>query len=466
MHEHDSFQGIPILVEEPDWKINTGSNKIHAKRKLGKFRNIKTLTASLWLVFFLGPYLRWGDRQAVLLDIANTKFQLFAITVYPHDIWILSFILLFFAMLLALASVLVGRAFCGYFCFQTVWTDLFSWIEEKIEGSPRARTILDVAPWSLNKLSKRISKHSIWLLISMLTGISFAAWFTDAYQLWIDLRSLQAHISAWIVLLVFTIGTYLLAGFMREQVCFWLCPYGRIQGVFYDNNTLLPVYDETRGEPRAKLNHGAENQSIGCIDCNQCVAVCPTGVDIREGQQIGCITCGLCIDACDNIMNKINQPTGLIRYDSLNGLLSVKSQRWFQRPQVLISAAMVLISAITISFGISQMTDAEISIHHNRNPMYVTMSDGTIQNGYMLGILNKSNSDSKYLIKVTGIENIQVTGNEEPIIIKSGELRRLAIFIRKDRFELTRKSSQLSFQLSNMNGDPATIEHLSFFISP
>lgn len=466
MQQRENLQAIQVMIEEPAWQVNTGSNKIHAKRMAGRFRTFKWLTASTWLFLFVGPYLRWGDRQAVLFDIAGRKFHILGITMHPHDIWVLSFIMIFFAMLLGIVTVLAGRAYCGYFCFQTVWTDLFSWIEELLEGPPRARAAMDAAPWSLGKITIKLSKHSLWLIISMLTGVSFVAWFTDAYQLWIDYIAFQAHISAWIVLLMFTAGTYLLAGFMREQVCFWLCPYARIQGVLYDKHTLLPTYDEARGEPRAKLDRSVERQQVGCVDCDQCVAVCPTGIDIREGQQIGCITCGLCIDACDSVMDRINQPPGLIRYDTLSNFLGAPPRRWYQRPQVLISAAVILLSVVTITLGLSNITEAELSIYHKRNPMYVMMSDGAIQNGYQLGVFNKSDSDSSYRIEVKGFDNMLVSGNEKPLFVKKGTMGRATIFVKMSRNQLKEGSSALKFNLINLQGESPVIELHSIFMVP
>lgn len=466
MQQQENHQSITIEAEESVWELNTGSNKIHAKRMSGRFRTIKWLTASIWLIFFLWPYLRWGDRQAVLLDIADSQFHLFGVTVYPYDVWMLSFVLLFFAMLLGIATVLAGRAFCGYFCFQTIWTDLFSWIEERLEGPPRARIALDAAPWNLRKLSIKLSKHALWLTISMITGVSFAAWFTDAYQLWIDYFTLQAHISAWIVLLMFTAGTYLFAGIMREQVCFWLCPYARIQGVLYDNNTLLPTYDETRGEPRAKLDRTAENQRVGCVDCDQCVAVCPTGIDIREGQQIGCITCGLCIDACDSVMDKINQPRGLIRYDSLAGLLGDRPRRWYQRPQVLASAAMIVISVVSVVYGLNNISEAELSVSPKRQPMYVLMSDGAIQNSYQLRIFNKSEADSSYRIEVDGFGDMLVTGNGKPLLVEAGRRASALLYIKISREQLSKEISPLKFRIVNISRESPVIEYQSAFMAP
>ncbi len=245
-----------LYAEVEHWQLNTGEETIHAKRMPGKWRTIKWLGSSIWLIFFLGPYLRWGERQAVLFDIPNRQFHIFDFTILPQDFWMLSLTLLFFAILLAMVTALAGRVWCGFFCFQTVWTDVYTWLEEKLEGSPQKRRKLGAAPMSLDKLWRKIVKHALWLLIALLTGISFVAWFTDVYLLWAGLLRLDVSSAVWISLAMFTAGSYVLAGFLREQTCFWLCPYARIQSVMVDNTTLIPTYDFHRGEPRGRARKG------------------------------------------------------------------------------------------------------------------------------------------------------------------------------------------------------------------
>jgi polyferredoxin len=302
-----------LYAEASHWHVNTGKETIHAKRVGGRFRTLKWWSSAVWLAFFLGPYLRWDGRQAVLFDIPSRQYHIFGATVLPQDFWMLSLLLLFFAILLAVVTATAGRVWCGYFCFQTVWTDLFTLIEEKFEGPPQARRKLDAAPWS-EKLRIKVPKHLVWILIGMVTGASFVAWFTDGWAMWGQLLRLELPPVAYVTIAVFTAFTYVFAGHMREQVCFWLCPYARLQGVMYDRETILPTYDLKRGEPRGRVRRGdAVSEQGDCIDCRQCVAVCPTGIDIREGQQEGCITCALCIDACDAVMDKVDRPRGLIR---------------------------------------------------------------------------------------------------------------------------------------------------------
>jgi len=373
--------------------INDGGITVVSKRIAGRFRNLKWLGMSVWGLFFFTPYLRWNDRQAILFDIPNRQFNLFDITLYPHDVWVLALILLFFAILLALVTNIAGRVFCGYFCFQTVWTDIYTLIETTIEGDTAHKAArFKQSPWNISKTFKVGVKHSLWLAIALFTGLSFVAWFTDVYELWHDYINFQAAMPAWIILATFTLFTYVFSGFMREQVCFWLCPYARLQSVMYDKNTVLPVYDTKRGEPRSSLTKGNTGESAGsCIDCNICVAVCPTGIDIRDGQQEGCITCGLCIDACDSVMDKINQPRGLVRYASHNEIEEEKlTVSVYKRFRFIAYCLIIVASLYGIVSGLTGLSTSEFIVEHERQPVFTLLSDGTIQNKYTLKLLNKT----------------------------------------------------------------------------
>ncbi|HEY0635280.1 MAG TPA: cytochrome c oxidase accessory protein CcoG [Gammaproteobacteria bacterium] len=459
---------VDSLYEEAGhWHVNTGGETIHAKRMPGRYRTIKWLTMSVWLIFFLGPYLRWSGRQAILLDIPGRKFHIFDITILAQDVWMLSLVLLFFAILLAVVTSIAGRIFCGYFCFQTVWTDIFTFIEDKLEGNPAQRRKLDQAPLSFTKLRIKASKHALWLLIAMLTGISFAAWFTDAYQLWHDFFTLQAAPAAWAVLGLFTAGTYVLAGYLREQVCFWLCPYARIQGVMYDKETILPYYDFKRGEPRGKLKKGEEAGALGdCIDCNQCVAVCPTGIDIREGQQEGCITCGLCLDACDLVMKKIDKPKGLIRYASYDEIQGLPTIPFYKRPRVLVYMTILSLALIGILWGITHLGSLELKVLHERSPLFVRQSDGSIMNRYELKILNKVDHDVRLTVRATGIDAMTVKGNEAAIVAAPGRVKSHTIDITVPADKIPGERSTITFTIVDNDAPEVSATYNSMFIAP
>ena len=426
------------LYREADyWHVNTGGKTIHAKRMPGTYRTLKWIAMSVWLIFFIGPYFRWEGRQAILWDIPTRHFHIFNITILPQDVWMLAMVLLFFALLLAAVTSVAGRVYCGYFCFQTVWTDVFTWIEEKLEGPANKRMKLDQAPWNATKVRIKVIKHSLWLMIGILTGISFTLWFSDAYQLWHQYLTLQAPLVAWVTVGVFAFFTHLFAGHMREQVCFWLCPYARIQGVMVDRTTVLPTYDFTRGGPRGKLKKGSAfdagrdaTKQGDCIDCKQCVAVCPTGIDIRRGQQEGCITCALCLDACDAVMDKIHRPHGLIRYASLDEVEGKTVAPLFKRPRVIVYTTIMLLAVGGIIYGMATLSSLELNVLHERQPLFVIQRDGSIQNKYELKVLNKTEHDMKVKIEVSGHQNLQLVGNESPISVPHGRVIAHTIFLR------------------------------------
>ncbi len=458
-----------LYEEAGHWHVNTGGETIHAKRIPGRFRRLKWMTSSIWLLFFLLPYLRWEGRQAILFDIPSRQFHVFGLTFLPQDVWMLALVLLFLAIVLIGVTVIAGRVFCGYFCFQTAWTDVFTWIEDKLEGPPAKRRKLDKAPWDATKIRIKATKHILWLLIAILTGVTFAGWFTDIYQLWVDFFTLQAHPAAWVTLGLFIAGTYILAGFMREQTCFWLCPYARIQGVMYDSETILPTYDVKRGEPRGRLRKGAsvtEDEFGDCIDCKQCVAVCPTGIDIRNGQQEGCITCGLCIDACDQVMDKINRPHGLIRYASLDEIEGKPRIPLFKRPKVLVSTGIMAVALAGIIYGIANIAGIELKVLHDRQPLYVLQSDGSIQNKYQIKVLNKTDKDIHVKVTVEGPEGLRLVGAEKPFLARKGEISAHTVFVRIPKKSLVEERLPVTFVVAAEEQPTLTTSYESMFFGP
>ncbi|MCW8930248.1 MAG: cytochrome c oxidase accessory protein CcoG [Gammaproteobacteria bacterium] len=461
-----------LYAEAHEHTINVGDVKIHAKRMGGKFRNLKWLSNLVWIIFFLGPYLRLGDRQAVLLDIPNRQFHIFNLTLLPQDLWMLSFVLLFFAILLAVVTALAGRIWCGFFCFQTVWTDVFTWIEDKLEGGPAKRRKLDKAKLNMAKIIIRSKKYFLWFLIAFLTGMSFVAWFTDAYDLWVDVFTLNASSTAYITISLFIVGTVFLAGFLREQTCFWLCPYARIQAVMIDDTSIVPSYDVPRGETRGRILKNkppAEGQG-DCVDCNQCVAVCPTGVDIRGGQQEGCIMCGLCIDACDAVMEKIDKPKGLIKFASWDGIMGKKELPLLKRPRVWVYSAILLISVMGVIIGLSGMESLELKVIHARQPLFVLQSDGNIQNRYTLKILNKMNEDMTVNITAddSDFKGLTMLGMEKELVATHGTVTPVTIFIKVPRKNLSVKSQPIVFTVEGKDsaGNVYSSDRESVFIGP
>ncbi len=461
-------QSVEDLYEEgQEWTLNTGEETIHAKRMPGRFRTLKWWAAATWLIFFFGPYLRWNGQQAVLFDIPARQYHIFNLTILPQDVWMLSLLLLFLAILLAVVTTMVGRAYCGFFCFQTIWVDVFTWIEEKLEGAPAKRKKLDKAAFSMEKAWIKLRKHLFWLLISAFTGLSFVAWFTDVYQLWVDYLTLQASSAAWFTLLLFTAGTYVMAGFLREQACLWLCPYARIQAVMLDRESLVPTYDFNRGEPRGRLKKGQPVEGNGdCIDCNQCVAVCPTGVDIRHGLSEGCITCALCIDACDSVMEKIDRPHGLIRYESIDALEGKDVAPLFKRPRVLVYMGIMVLAFVGIIYGLSSLSGLDVKVLHERQPLFVMLSDGSVQNKYELKIVNKTHDDMRLQVTTEGLEGVTLVGAEEPLLVQPGKVTPYTVYLRLPRFSLQEDSMPVIFKLDSIEKPEISASYESMFLGP
>ncbi|MDC9725259.1 MAG: cytochrome c oxidase accessory protein CcoG [Gammaproteobacteria bacterium] len=457
-----------LYEEVSEWHINTGGIKIVAKRLAGRFRTLKWLGMSIWSVLFLGPYLRWNDSQAILFDLPNRQFNIFDITIYPQDIWMLSLTLLFFAILLAAVTSIAGRVFCGYFCFQTVWTDIFTWLEGKLEGNtPQKAMKFNNAAWTVNKVSRKAFKHTLWLSIGLLTGISFVAWFTDAFNLWNNLFSLQVSVTAAVIIAAFTFGTYTFAGFMREQVCFWLCPYARLQGVMYDQDTILPSYDAERGEPRGRIKKGQDNSAKGsCVDCNVCVAVCPTGIDIRKGQQDGCITCGMCIDACDSIMDKVKQPRGLIRYASYKELHhNAKAIPLYKRFRVIIYALILLGAMSGIIYGFMNLSPTEFKVVHERQPLFVRLSDGSVQNKYTIKLLNKTKETLEIRFDIKGLDGATLHGLKL-MTVEPGKVVPVTALVRVSEDKLKEGVTSLIFTGEVLSDSNITLKYKSMFMAP
>lgn len=458
-----------IYNEHEEWTVNLGDKTIHAKRMPGRFRTLKYITESLWLIFFFGAYLRWNGRQAILLDVNNRQFHFFNLTILPQDIWMVSLLLLLLAMTLFAVTSVASRVFCGFFCFQTAWVDLFTWIEEKVEGNPNKRHKLDAAPWNAEKIRLKVIKHAIWLVISVFTGISATVWFEDAFVYWHDLSHFNLSMIEWTTLIAFTLGTYGLAGFMREQACLWLCPYARIQAVMADSQTILPAYDVARGEPRGKLRHAGKivEQQGDCIDCYQCVQVCPTGVDIRDGQQLGCITCGLCLDACDSVMDKIGRPRGLIRYASLDELEGRPVKKLYQHPRTWVYVGILLLALGGIIYGLSHLGALTLRVAPERQPLFVRMSDGSIQNKYTFKVLNKTDKDLNVKISAEGgIKGQILVDADKPQLIRHGKASGFTVFVKAPAENINSDVTKLQFRVENTEDPTMAAEYNTVFNGP
>ena len=403
---------------------------IHPKRVHGKFRMAKWIFMGLALgAYYLIPFLRWDrgegqPNQAVLVDFAEARFYFFFIELWPQEVYYITGLLILAALVLFLVTAQFGRVWCGYACPQTVWTDLFMAVERLVEGDRNKRIKLDRAPWSFEKARLKITKHAIWLLIAAATGGAWILYFHDAFTVMGNFVTGQAALTSYIFFGVLTFMTYVLAGTMREQVCTYMCPWPRIQAALIDEETLQVTYRSDRGEPRGRHKKGESWEGRGdCIDCKACVAACPMGIDIREGPQLECINCALCIDACNEIMVKIDRPKGLIAYDTdlnLERRIAGKAQTFhFFRARTVLYAGLIVGIAALMAYGLATRANLSLDAWRDRNPNYVTLSDGTVRNGYTLTVVNKSvetrqvdlslESDPLMRIRVLGLADGQTT---------------------------------------------------------
>ena len=393
-------------MEQPNQQseLYAARTHIYPRSVSGRFRRLKWAVVILaYGVYFLLPWLRWerefGDNQAVLFDLVGRKFYLFDLVVHPQDIFWLAGLLMIAAYLLFFVTGLAGRVFCGYFCFQTLWTDVYIFIERLVQGERPARIRLAKQSWNAHKALKIGLTHLLWLVMAFITGLTFVLYWGDAPRLVVDFFTGQAPFAAYATTMFLTTTTYVMAGVAREQVCTYMCPYARFQAVMFDADTLIVSYHETRGEGdkgRAKLGGQlktrAQRHAAGvgdCIDCGYCVQVCPTGIDIRNGLQIQCISCALCIDACDNIMDSLGWERGLIGYSSQRVEDGGKKARLL-RPKVIGYAAILVLAVGLLGWSVSNQAPFDFVVAQVRQPIYTQLSDGRIQNSYEIKVNNKT----------------------------------------------------------------------------
>jgi cytochrome c oxidase accessory protein FixG len=413
----------PLYPVTDDWDnddspIYEARRKIYPQRVAGVYRRIKWAVLYVTLgIYYLTPFIRWdrgpnAPSQAVLIDLPNTRFYFFFIEIWPQEVYYLTGLLIIAAMALFLMNALAGRIWCGYLCPQTVWTDLFQAIERFTEGDRREHLQRERGGWTAERVARLSAKHFLWLMVAWWTGGAWVLYFADAPTLVVDLATFRAPFVAYAWIGILTVTTYSLAGHMREQVCLYMCPWPRIQAALTDEHALNVTYRYDRGEPRGSVKKSTALRAQGlpagdCVDCLQCVHVCPTGVDIREGPNLGCIQCGLCIDACDAVMAKVNRPPRLIAYDTD---INIKRHAQGLAPEyrlvrvrtVLYAAIIALVGGI-MTFALLTRTAQSISVLHDRNPIFVRLSDGAIRNAYTVRIANKRSERREFTLGISGL---------------------------------------------------------------
>jgi cytochrome c oxidase accessory protein FixG len=472
-------EAVSTRVQREALPLYANRIKVYPKRVAGTFRRAKWALLALCLaVYYITPWLRW-DRgpgapdQAVLIDLPGRRAYFFFIEIWPQEVYFLTGLLILAAIGLFLVTSMLGRVWCGHACPQTVWTDLFMLVERWIEGDRNQRMKLDRQPWTASKAMTKLLKHAAWVAIAVATGGAWVFYFNDAPTALREIVTLDASSAVYGFIGLFSATTYLLAGWAREQVCTYMCPWPRFQAAMLDEHTLTVTYQAWRGDPRGKHKAGQSWEGRGdCVDCGQCIAVCPTGIDIRDGQQLECIGCGLCVDACNAVMVKVGRPANLILFDTLSRQAACQRGETpsfrFVRPRVLLYAAMLaLVGAIMLAAFVMRPT-VEVSVLRDRSPLFVTLSDGSIRNGYTLKILNKTREARNYALSLEGVERarfqvVGAPGDGTILPAAPDSVATYQVFVVVPAGALRAESMDLSFVLAD-RGDSA--RYRSVFLGP
>ncbi|MEO5362337.1 MAG: cytochrome c oxidase accessory protein CcoG [Magnetococcus sp. DMHC-8] len=457
--------------------------KIYPRSQPGFFRRLRTACYTLELgLFFLLPLLRWErpvglPNQAVLFDLPARKFYIFDLMIWPQDIFVLAFLLIAAALGLFLMTALAGRVFCGYMCMQTVWTDWLLQVEILFEGHRKRRIKLDHSPWTIRKVLIKLGKHGTWLLISAATGAAFVAYFIDVTTLWQQVLDGTLPVPAWFTLGFLTVTTYLMAGFAREQVCIYMCPYARFQGAMFDDDTMIVAYHPELGEPREsnRRTRAAMGTQVGeCIDCDACVTVCPTGIDIRDGQQYECIMCGACIDACDSVRERLGASRRtLMCYTSLREMKAGKTHWLRGRVLAYMLLLTLFLGALTLYLG--HHATVELTVIGHRQPLYVLQSDGSIQNNYTMRILNMTSLRQTYALDVAGLPGASLSvaatvvrdDQGRPLLaVEPGAVTPFTVYLRQAQAQVAPGQTAIHFTLTAQSPQGGSSTYQSVFMRP
>ncbi|MEH6558693.1 MAG: cytochrome c oxidase accessory protein CcoG [Oceanicoccus sp.] len=467
---------VPAGVAELD--LYQKREKIYTRKIEGFYQRLRVYTGwPLLLGYFLVPWLNWDGRQAVLFDLPSRQFHIFNITFWPQDFPMLAWLLIIAAFTLFAITAWAGRIWCGYTCPQTVWTAVFMWAEQLSEGSRNQRIKRDKEPWSSEKIRRKASKHILWIGFAFLTGFTFVGYFSPVRDLAVSVVSISGFGSesglvwglgmwefAWINF--FTWATYINAGWMREQVCMYMCPYARFQSVMFDHDTLIVSYDEKRGEKRGPRRKDTDPTSIGlgdCVDCKICVQVCPTGIDIRDGLQYECINCALCIDGCNSVMEQMGYEKGLISYTTENSLNGKPTN--FFRPRLIGYGIAVVVMVSLFLTALIVRVPLQLDVIRDRDRLYFEAANGLIENSYNLKILNMDQSPHNYRISVVGLDSATFVGDSD-ITVMSGDVADVPIRLSIDPVNLQDTNNTIEFAVKSLDADNFRATSESRFIGP
>lgn len=458
-------------VEQALYEIR---KKIYPRAVTGKFAAWRWLF--VWgtqLVFYGLPWLQWNERQAVLFDLVHRKFYIFGLVFWPQDIVYLTILLIISAYSLFLFTAVAGRLWCGFACPQTVYTEMFMWIEKVIEGDRLKRMKLDQAPASGRKIGLKATKHAIWIALGLWTGFTFVGYFTPIQELAQSVLAFGTGPWETFWILFYGFATYGNAGWMREQVCKYMCPYARFQSVMFDQDTLVITYDRERGEPRGARSKSADYREKGlgdCVDCNICVQVCPTGIDIRNGLQYECIGCAACIDGCNQVMDKMGYPRGLIRYDTENALQNrytpAQTLKRVFRPRVLVYTAVLWAIIIAASLTLYSRVPVKVDVIRDRAMSVRDADDLTAENVYRLQVMNTSEKVRLFLITVEGLENMEIEGDAQPFEVGAASARTIPLRVRAQRDGAKKGGNVIHFTIRTTGDDEEIVvtEKASFIV--
>jgi cytochrome c oxidase accessory protein FixG len=410
--------------------------KIYPREVAGRFARLRSIAVWVLLgIFYLGPWLQWNDRQAVLFDLPARKFYIFGLVMWPQDFIFLTWLLIIAGLSLFFFTAVGGRLWCGYACPQTVWTEVFIAMERWTEGDRAARLKLDAAPWSANKLGKKSAKQFLWITFALWTGITFVGYFTPIRALLGGVATLSLGSWETFWALFYGFATYGNAGYLREQVCKYMCPYARFQSAMFDKDTLIITYDTERGEPRGGRKRGTDPRAAGlgdCIDCTMCVQVCPTGIDIRKGLQYECIACAACIDACDSVMDKMSYPRGLIRYDTQHALEHKRTR--LLRPRVIVYGTLLALLTTGFFIALALRKPLAVDVIRDRNQLY-RIVETQVENVYTVKILNKSERTHRFRVTIDEPERFSLEPRGAVFTVESGAVFPAAVRVRRDAYE-------------------------------
>jgi len=442
-------------------------SKIYPREVEGLFVKLRYLSLFILLgMYYLLPWISINEQQIVLFDLPARKFYIFGWVFWPQDFIYLSLLLICAAFSLFLFTALAGRLWCGYACPQTVWTEVFLWIERKVEGTRSQQIKLDKAKNTFKKIQLKATKHIIWVVFSLFTGFTFVGFFTPIRELTSAIQGLQLGPWETFWLFFYSLATYANAGWLREQVCLYMCPYARFQSVMLDKDTLVISYDALRGEPRGSRKKGIDftAKNLGsCIDCNLCVQVCPTGIDIRNGLQYECIGCAACIDVCDDVMEKMSYPKGLITYTTENKLEGQPSK--ILRPRIIIYITLLVAILSGVIYSIETRDSVALNVLRDRNALYRENPDGSITNSYTIKILNMDTVDHRYAFNVKGIDGIGSSINE-PILVRAGQILEAPLSVFVEPESLNAPSNKITFSLHALEGIKGDTQTEGRFIGP